>query len=68
MVYPYTENYQKEFALSGSEQNPDITNKDYALFLKRIFGKKAPAPVEAFKEHGKDFIVSDNPRKIWLKE
>ncbi|MFP3595340.1 FAD-binding dehydrogenase [Chryseobacterium sp. SIMBA_029] len=50
---------KKEFALSGSEQNPDITNKDYALFLKRIFGKKAPGPVEAFKEHGKDFIVSD---------
>ncbi|EJL67452.1 FAD-binding dehydrogenase [Chryseobacterium populi] len=51
---------KKEFALSGSEQNPDITNKDYVLFLKRIFGKKAPGPVEAFKEHGKDFIVSDN--------
>ena len=43
---------KKEFALSGSEQNPDITNKDYSLFLKRIFGKKAPGPVEAFKEHG----------------
>jgi len=51
---------KKEFALSGSEQNPDITNKDYGLFFKRIFGKKAPGPVEAFKEHGKDFIVSDN--------
>ncbi|GAB0157150.1 FAD-binding dehydrogenase [Chryseobacterium sp. Alg-005] len=51
---------KKEFALSGSEQNPDITNKDYVLFLKRIFGKKAPGPVEAFKEHGKDFIVSDH--------
>ncbi|SHM38958.1 hypothetical protein SAMN05444360_11192 [Chryseobacterium carnipullorum] len=51
---------KKEFALSGSEQNPDITNKDYTLFLKRIFGKKAQGPVEAFKEHGKDFIVSDD--------
>lgn len=51
---------KKEFALSGSEQNPDITNKDYILFLKRILGKKAPGPVEAFKEHGKDFIVSDH--------
>lgn len=55
---------KKEFALSGSEQNPDITNKDYALFLKRIFGKKAPGPVEAFKEHGKDFIVSDNLKDL----
>lgn len=55
---------KKEFALSGSEQNPDITNKDYGLFLKRIFGKKAPGPVEAFKEHGKDFIVSDNLKDL----
>ncbi|MBT2622238.1 MULTISPECIES: FAD-binding dehydrogenase [Chryseobacterium] len=55
---------KKEFALSGSEQNPDITNKDYMLFLKRIFGKKAPGPVEAFKEHGKDFIVSDNLKDL----
>lgn len=55
---------KKEFALSGSEQNPDITNKDYALFLKRIFGKKAPGPVEAFKEHGKDFIVADNLKDL----
>ncbi|MDN3693146.1 FAD-binding protein [Chryseobacterium tructae] len=55
---------KKEFALSGSEQNPDITNKDYILFLKRIFGKKAPGPVEAFKEHGKDFIVSDNLKDL----
>jgi predicted oxidoreductase len=55
---------KKEFALSGSEQNPDITNKDYSLFLKRIFGKKAPGPVEAFKEHGEDFIVSDNLKDL----
>ncbi|KFF12146.1 FAD-binding dehydrogenase [Chryseobacterium soli] len=58
---------KKEFALSGSEQNPDITNKDYALFLKRIFGKKAPGPVEAFKEHGKDFIVSDTLEDLVTK-
>ncbi|MCT2563904.1 FAD-binding dehydrogenase [Chryseobacterium herbae] len=55
---------KKEFALSGSEQNPDITNKDYGLFLKRIFGKKAPGPVEAFKEHGKDFIVSNDLKDL----
>ncbi|UOU97244.1 FAD-binding dehydrogenase [Chryseobacterium daecheongense] len=58
---------KKEFALSGSEQNPDITNKDYMLFLKRIFGKKAPGPVEAFKEHGKDFIVSDHLEELVQK-
>lgn len=51
---------EKEFALSGSEQNPDITGKDWKLLLKsRLLGKGAPAPVEAFKKHGADFIVRD---------
>lgn len=50
---------KKEFALSGSEQNPDLTDKDIKLLLKRIGGKKATGPVEAFKEKGMDFIVSD---------
>lgn len=49
---------EKEFALSGSEQNPDLTNKDLKLLAKRV-GKGAPGPVEAFKEHGEDFIVRD---------
>ncbi|MHA3020972.1 FAD-binding dehydrogenase [Mycobacterium sp. BMJ-28] len=51
----------KEFALSGSEQNPDITNRDKKALLKeRVLGGGAPAPVEAFKEHGADFVVSTN--------
>ncbi|MFB7160968.1 FAD-binding dehydrogenase [Streptomyces sp. NPDC056242] len=51
---------EKEFALSGSEQNPDITGKDRAAFLRsRLVGKGAPAPVEAFKRHGEDFVVAD---------
>jgi predicted oxidoreductase len=50
---------KKEFALSGSEQNPDITSKDRRAFLRdRLFGKGAPAPVEAFKRHGADFVVA----------
>lgn len=50
---------EKEFALSGSEQNPDITSKDRGAFLRgRLFGKGAPAPVEAFKRHGADFAVA----------
>ena len=49
---------EKEFALSGSEQNPDLTDKNLRLLLKRI-GKGAPGPVEAFKEKGKDFVVAD---------
>ncbi|MCU1535400.1 MAG: FAD-binding dehydrogenase [Glaciihabitans sp.] len=49
---------EKEFALSGSEQNPDLTNRDYRLLAKRI-GPGAPAPVEAFKQKGEDFVVAD---------
>ncbi|MFC4224564.1 FAD-binding dehydrogenase [Lysinibacter cavernae] len=49
---------EKEFALSGSEQNPDLTGKDLKLLLKRV-GPGAPGPVEAFKEHGEDFVVAN---------
>jgi predicted oxidoreductase len=49
---------EKEFALSGSEQNPDLTGKDLKLLAQRV-RKGAPGPVEAFKEHGADFIVAD---------
>lgn len=49
----------KEFALSGSEQNPDITAKDRAAFLRgRVLGKGAPKPVQAFVDHGEDFVVA----------
>jgi predicted oxidoreductase len=51
---------RKEFSLSGSEQNPDITGRDWRLVAWRAVGKKATAPVEAFKSHGVDFIVKDN--------
>jgi predicted oxidoreductase len=46
----------KEFALSGSEQNPDLTGRSSRGVLARI-GKGAPPPVEAFKQRGRDFIV-----------
>jgi predicted oxidoreductase len=51
---------EKEFALSGSEQNPDVTGKDIKQTLVGRLGKGAPGPVEAFKRHGVDFVVSDN--------
>ncbi|MGY4628921.1 FAD-binding dehydrogenase [Bradyrhizobium sp. USDA 4486] len=50
---------KKEFALSGSEQNPDLTGKSWRMTLRRATNKGAPAPVEAFKNHGVDFIVRD---------
>ena len=47
---------EKEFALSGSEQNPDITNKSWRQVLGRVAGGVQP-PVRAFMERGADFIV-----------
>jgi predicted oxidoreductase len=51
---------KREFALSGSEQNPDLTNKDIKLLLQRVVSKSGPAPVEAFKQRGADFVVANN--------
>jgi predicted oxidoreductase len=51
---------RREFALSGSEQNPDLTNKDVRLLLQRVISKSGPAPVEAFKARGADFVVAGN--------
>jgi predicted oxidoreductase len=48
---------EKEFALSGSEQNPDLTGRDISLLLRRIWSG-APGPVEAFKQFGQDFVVA----------
>jgi predicted oxidoreductase len=51
---------RKEFALSGSEQNPDFTNKNWRMVLQRGVGREASGPVEAFKKNGVDFVVRDN--------
>jgi uncharacterized protein len=48
---------EREFALSGSEQNPDLTGRSVRQLLRRVL-PGAPAPVEAFKQHGKDFVVA----------
>lgn len=48
---------EKEFALSGSEQNPDLTGRSWRLVLSRIL-PGAPGPVEAFKREGADFVVA----------
>ncbi|MFJ2837579.1 FAD-binding dehydrogenase [Nocardia sp. NPDC087230] len=58
----------KEFALSGSEQNPDITAKNrVGMIRERVFSKGAPAPVEAFKEHGADWVVADTLDELVAK-
>jgi predicted oxidoreductase len=51
---------KKEFALSGSEQNPDLTSKSWLMTARRAINKGAPAPVEAFKARGADFVVRNN--------
>ncbi|RJE24257.1 3-ketosteroid-delta-1-dehydrogenase [Aspergillus sclerotialis] len=48
----------KEFALSGSEQNPDLTNKSIRLLLQRLFGSEPTGPVQAFLDKGADFVVA----------
>jgi uncharacterized protein len=48
---------EKEFTLSGSEQNPDLTNKDLKLLLSRVTSGTA-APVQAFLDKGEDFVVA----------
>lgn len=51
---------EKEFALSGSEQNPDLTGKSVRELLRQRLGKGATDAVEAFKEKGADFVVADS--------
>ncbi|MFF3487074.1 FAD-binding dehydrogenase [Streptomyces sp. NPDC002701] len=46
----------KEFALSGSEQNPDLTGKSVRGVLQRARAD-VPGPVQAFMDHGADFVV-----------
>jgi predicted oxidoreductase len=55
---------EKEFALSGSEQNPDVTGKDIKLTLASRLAKGAPGPVEAFKKNGVDFVVAEDLRDL----
>jgi hypothetical protein len=46
----------KEFALSGSEQNPDLTGKSWLKVIERA-RKGVPGPVRAFMDKGEDFII-----------
>ncbi len=49
---------EREFALSGSEQNPDITGKSIAGVLRERVAPGIPSPVEAFMRQGADFAVA----------
>ncbi|WP_394688834.1 FAD-binding dehydrogenase [Hoeflea sp.] len=56
---------KKEVALSGSEQNPDFAAKSWLKVVQqRLLNKKATAAVEAFKDHGEDFIVANGLEEL----
>ncbi|MER2260545.1 MAG: FAD-binding dehydrogenase [Psychrobacillus sp.] len=54
---------EKEFALSGSEQNPDLTEKSIKQVLKRVLPGPT-APVKAFMDKGEDFVVATNLKDL----
>jgi predicted oxidoreductase len=54
----------REFALSGSEQNPDLTGKDRKAMLASRFGGQVPGPVRKFLDHGKDFVSAPTLREL----
>ncbi|QDY76023.1 FAD-binding dehydrogenase [Streptomyces qinzhouensis] len=49
----------KEFALSGSEQNPDLTGRSVRGVIGRARAD-VPGPVRAFMDHGVDFVVEED--------
>ena len=55
---------EKEFALSGQEQNPDLTGRSVKTLLKERLSKGATSPVEAFKSKGSDFVVADTIEEL----
>lgn len=54
---------EKEFALSGSEQNPDLTGKSIRQVLARVLPGPT-APVKAFMDKGEDFIVAETLEEL----
>jgi len=58
---------EKEFALSGSEQNLDITDRKLLKVLASRLGKGAPPAVDAFKHKGADFVFADDLETLVAK-
>ncbi len=54
---------EKEFALSGSEQNPDLTGKSVRGVLQRA-REGIPGPVQAFLDKGEDFVQGTSLREL----
>jgi predicted oxidoreductase len=56
---------EKEFALSGSEQNPDLTGKSVPLLVERVRGRSVP--VRTFAEQSEEFLWADTPAELAAK-
>lgn len=56
----------KEFALSGSEQNPDLTGRDVKLLAKRAL-PGATGPVQGFLDNGVDFLQATTAQELGRK-
>jgi predicted oxidoreductase len=54
---------EKEFGLSGQEQNPDLTGRSVRELLARI-KPGAPAPVQRFVDRGVDFVTANSLRDL----
>ena len=53
----------RELALSGSEQNGDLTGKDLRLLAGRL--RPGPTPeLQAFLDHGVDFLTADTVEEL----
>ncbi|MGH3647684.1 MAG: FAD-binding dehydrogenase [Micromonosporaceae bacterium] len=53
----------KEFALSGSEQNPDLTGRSIPGVIQRARADM-PAPVRAFLDKGEDFVQAGTLQEL----
>lgn len=53
----------KELALSGSEQNPDLTGRDVSLLVSRL-KPGSDTPIERFLDKGIDFIQGSSPHDL----
>ncbi|BBZ11995.1 KsdD-like steroid dehydrogenase [Mycobacterium branderi] len=55
---------EKEFALSGQEQNPDLTGRSLRELLRNRASSGPPGPVQAFVDRGVDFVSADTLRDL----
>jgi uncharacterized protein len=54
----------KEFALSGQEQNPDLTGQSVGQLIRSRVGSGPPGPVQAFVDRGVDFVSAHSLREL----